>query len=630
MYCLENAYSGGIDQLTANFLSLIAPPIPLTVTEWAEDKRIMSVENCPLPGPYRVSVTPYLKEILDTVNDPDVEKTVCQKSAQVGWTDGIINNVVGYYIDHEPAPVLALFPTESLAQRYSKEKLSPMIRDCYDLRRKVSDPKSRDSNNTILSKNFIGGHLELVGSNSPANLSSSPIRIVIVEEPDRCAANSGGEGNSLKLAYERSKTFHNRKIILGGSPTIKGFSEIEREMQLTDKRRFMIPCPICREVQLLKWSMVVFDKKPGRGHAVFGDYYPETARLKCISCEKTFSNAEKNEQLSLGIWHPTAEFNGAAGFYINELMSPFPKAKVSDIAAKFLEARQRQKAGDDTLMITWINTAIGESYEEKGEGVDALEIMGRIEKYRKQILPPGILVITCGVDVQDDRLEFEIVGWLAGEESYSLDYGKLMGDPDKPSVWKKLDKVLERQFIRDGIVFRINCTCIDSGAHTDAVYKFVFRRQARRVFATKGKSTTGDPVVGRPSRKSILKGLKLFPIGTDTAKDVIFGRLKIEKPGPGYCHFPDRYPEEYFKQLTAEQRVTRYIKGKAKTLYKKIRERNEALDLRVLNLAALYILKPNFKAIAARIAKQERQKNERRKENPARIPRPRRNFVNSW
>ena len=253
-----------LDCIEAQIFDLWRPPEPITGTQWAESNRILSSENCPLPGPYRVSVTPFIEEILDCTTDPTVEKIVCQKSAQVAWTDGVVNNSVGYYVDHEPSPILILFPTSKMADRYSKEKLAPMIRDSKVLRNKIAESKSRDSGNTILSKNFTGGHLELIGSNAPANLAMSPIRIVIVEEPDRCAANSGGEGNSLKIVFERTKAFHNRKIILGGSPTIKGLSEIEREMKLTDQRVFLVPCPICREYQLLKWSSVVWGKKTGK------------------------------------------------------------------------------------------------------------------------------------------------------------------------------------------------------------------------------------------------------------------------------------------------------------------------------------------------------------------------------
>jgi phage terminase large subunit GpA-like protein len=617
-----------LDFLAAEILNLWRPPEAITGTQWAEKNRVMSRENCPLPGPYRVSVTPFIKEILDCVTDPIVEKIVCQKSAQVAWTDGVVNNSVGYYVDHEPSPMLILFPTGKMAERYSKEKLAPMIRDSEALRGKIAEPKSRDSGNTILSKNFTGGHLELIGSNAPANLAMSPIRIVIIEEPDRCAANSGGEGNSLKIVFERTKAFHNRKIILGGSPTIKGLSEIEREMKLTDQRRFLVPCPICGEYQELKWSSVVWNKKHGRNHLVYGDYLPETAMLKCISCEKKFSNAEKNEQLSKGFWNPTAEFTGAAGFYLSELISPLPKSRLQDIAAKFLEAKKELKAGNELLMITFINTALGETWEEKGEGVEQRDIIDRVETYRKTSIDPGILVITMAVDVQDDRLECEILGWGMDNESWSLDYIVLEGDPEQPKVWGELDKLLGRKFKRSGAVLRIACTCVDSGAHTNAVYSYVLPRQVRRVYAVKGKSTEGDPIVGKPSRRSIMKGLKLYPVGTDTAKTVVYGRLKIEKPGPGFCHFPDHYPDEYFKQLTSEELVTRYVRGTAKRVWKKKRPRNEALDLRVYNIAAINILNPNYKVLKA---KAEKMKKENKKE-AARSIRPRRqkNFVTNY
>jgi len=617
-----------LDLIAAQIFDLWRPPAAITGTQWAEANRVLSGENCPLPGPYRVSVTPFIEEILNCITEPEIEKVVCQKPAQVAWTDGVVNNSVGYYIDHEPSPMLILFPTSKMAERYSKEKLAPMIRDSKALRGKIAEPKSRDSGNTILSKNFMGGHLELVGSNAPVNLSSSPIRIIIVEEPDRCASNAGGEGNSLKIAFERTKAFHNRKIILGGSPTIKGLSEIEREMKLTDQRVFLIPCPICGEYQELKWSAVVWDKHLGRNHLVYGDYLPESAMLRCINCEKKFSNAEKNEQLSKGVWNPTAEFTGAAGFYLSEMLSPFPNSRLSDIAAKFLEAKKEMKAGNELLMITFVNTALGETWEEKGEGVEQRDIIDRVETYRKNAIDPGILVITAAVDVQDDRLECEIVGWGMGEESWSLDYLILEGDPEQPKVWKKLDKVLERTFKRSGVLLKIACMCIDSGAHTNAVYKFVLPRQVRRVYAVKGKSTEGDPVVGKPSRRSIMKGLKLYPVGTDTAKTVIYGRLKVEEPGPGYCHFPDHYPDEYFKQLTSEELVTRYVRGVTKRVWKKKRPRNEALDLRVYNLAALNILNPNFKVLKA---KAEKTPKEKPKES-TRIARPsrRKNFVTNY
>lgn len=634
-------YEQNVERVQAEIIQLWRPPPLITVSEWAEEKRILSAENCALPGPYRIAVTPYIREILEAVTDRIVEKIVMQKSAQVAWTDGVVNNSVGYYVDHDPAPMLILFPTENMAKRYSKEKLKPMIRDCACLHGKIAEAKSRDSENTILSKNFKGGHLELVGSNSPVNLSSSPIRIVIIEEPDRCAANSGGEGNSLKLTIERSKTFHNRKIILGGSPTIKGLSEIEREMESTDKRYFMVPCPHCGTFQRLTWSMVIWDKREGRNHEVFGDHVPESARFQCDHCRKQFSNAEKNKSLSAGYWEPTAEFTGAAGFYINELYATFPKSTVVHIAMKFLEANKALKSGDPLLMITFVNTCLGETWEEKGEGVEIQAIADRVEAYKKSEIDPGVLVITAAVDVQDDRLEYEVLGWGIGEETWSLDYGAIEGDPERPEAWKKLDDdALKKKWNRNGVNLNIVCACIDSGTHTNAVYKFVLPRQVRRVYAIKGSSKEAEPIVGRPSKKSLMKGLKLYPVGTDTAKTVIMGRLKIQEPGPGFCHFPDHYPDEYFSQLTAEKLVTRYVKGRAKRIWKKTRPRNEALDLRVYNMAAFNILNPNLNVIsrklkAAEKAAEEPDQPEETEKRPVARRKPRRpgrskNFATNW
>jgi len=570
-----------------------APPPEKTVTEWAEENRILSRENCALPGPYRVSVTPYLKEILDCITDRYVERIVCQKSAQVAWTDGVINNAVGYYIDQDPAPMLILFPTDGMAKRYSKEKLAPMIRDTEPLKEKVAEAKSRDSGNTLESKNFQGGHLELVGSNAPSKLASSPIRIILVEEPDRCSRNAGGEGNSLKLVYERGKTFHNRKIILGGSPTIKTVSEIEREMELSDQRHFYIPCPHCGESQKLEWTMVVWDQDETQDHLVYGKHDPETARFKCRHCEEAFTNAQKNKALQQGKWKADKPFNGIAGFYLNELYSPFPKARVQDVVAKFLEAKKYLEQGDPTLMITWTNTSLGETWEETGETVEHHFLYQRREHYNAPV-PAGSLILTAGVDCQDDRLECEIVAWGLGEESFSVDYIRLYNDLTKPQVWNILAEMLRKTYMReDGILMDIKAVCIDSGGHfTDEVYQFSKKHGVRWMIPIKGASTPGRPVADFPRTKN-KKGVYLTFVGTDTAKETIYQRYNLLEPGPGYCHWPisDTYDEEYFKQATAETKIKKYRRGMEYFEWTKgAGQRNEALDCRVYAFAAIRIL----------------------------------------
>ncbi len=582
-----------LDTVIEGWAQRCKPPADLTVTQWAEKNRILSRENCALPGPYRVSVTPYLKEMLDCITDPDIEKIVCQKSAQVAWTDGVINNAVGYYIDQDPAPMLILFPTDGMAKRYSKEKLAPMIRDTAPLNEKVADAKSRDSGNTLESKNFQGGHLELVGSNAPSKLASSPIRIILVEEPDRCSRNAGGEGNSLKLVYERGKTFHNRKIILGGSPTLKGVSDIEREMELSDQRRFYIACPHCQQYQTLEWAQVVWDQDETRDHLVYGQHDPDTARFKCKHCEQDFSNAQKNKALHQGEWRADKPFNGTAGFYLSELYSPFPKARIQDVVAKFLEAKKYLEQGDPTLMITWTNTSLGETWEEVGETVEHHFLYQRREHYSAPV-PAGSLILTAGVDTQDDRLECEVVAWGLGEESFSIDYIRLYGDLTKPGVWNILAEMLRKTYAReDGVLMDIKTVCIDSGGHfTDEVYQFSKKQGVRWMIPIKGASTPGRPVADFPRTKN-KKGVYLTLVGTDTAKETIYQRYNLKEPGPGYCHWPinDTYDEEYFKQATAETKVKKYRRGMEYYEWTKgAGQRNEALDCRVYAFAAIRIL----------------------------------------
>jgi len=572
------------------------PPPDVTVTEWAEENRVLSPENCALPGPYRVSVTPYLKEILDCITDRSIEKIACQKSAQVAWTDGIINNALGYYIAVDPSPIIILFPTDSMAQRYSKEKLSPMIRDASCLKRLISNSTTRESGNTIHSKNFTGGHLELVGSNSPTNMASSPIRIILVEEPDRCASNSGGEGSALKLVYERGKTFSRRKILVGGSPTIAGASEIEREMSLSDKRRFMIFCPDpdCNEPHELRFENVVWDKEAPEKDTIFGYEQPRSARFKCPCCGKHYSNAQKNRQLQTGYWQSTEPFKGTAGFYISELMSPFPNATVVHVVEKFLEAQYYLEKGDPTFMITFRNTSLGETWDENiSDQVDWEKLRDRGEAYTLYNIPSKkVLLVTAGVDVQIDRLSVVIAGYGRGEESWRILWLELIGDPFQQDVWEELDELINHEFDHPlGGKIKISSVAVDSGGkHTQMVYNYVRRRP--KCMAIKGMSTRGKPIVGRPSDQEVIfngrkikNGVKLWPLGVDTTKYHIMSRLAITKPGPAYWHFSNDLPDEYYEQLTNERLVMEFKGGKVEEIWKAF-GRNEAFDCEVYAYSA--------------------------------------------
>jgi phage terminase large subunit GpA-like protein len=547
---------------------------------------------------------------MDAVNDPSVKSIVVMKSAQTGWTE-ILNNIAGYFVDMDPCPVLVVQPTETMAEAWSKDRLAPMIRDTPALRKKISDEKSRSSGNTILHKTFPGGHLTMIGANAPSGLASRPIRAVLADEIDRYPVSAGQEGDPLNLAKKRTAAFWNRITLEGGTPTVKGISRIERSFEQSDQRRFFVPCPHCDEYQVLKWTNV---KWP--------DGKPEEAYYVCDLCGSVLTDADKIAMVEKGEWRPTAQgIPGVAGFHIWEAYSPF--SSFGDIATNFIKAKD-----DPTTLKTWVNTSLGETWEEEGERVDDSSLSARREEYSANgsLVPYGVLVLTAGVDIQEDRIELEIKGWGVGEESWGIDYRVLWGDTSQPQVWQSLDDILFSSWKHmSGLVFHLSAVFIDSGYRTQEVYAYVKPRQARRVFATKGIAGAGRPIISSPARKRTGKEQRpvdLFTIGVDEAKGILFSRLRKTEKGPGYYHFPAHYDEEYFLQLTAEKVVTRFQRGFPIREWVKTRPRNEALDINVLAYAALKLLNPVWDALAARIPNKQRAEaaadNEKRPIEPVR------------
>jgi len=569
--------------------SLAAPPPNLKVSQWADQFRQLSSEASAEPGKWNTDRAPYQRDIMDALADPTVEAVVIMSSAQIGKTE-IVNNVVGYHIHLDPAPILLLQPTLEMAEAWSKDRFAPMLRDTRVLHGLVRDPRSRDSGNTLLHKRFPGGHITMAGANSPASLASRPIRLVLCDEVDRYPISAGTEGDPVSLAKKRSTTFWNRKLLLTSTPTIKGASRIESAFEQSDQRRFNVPCPHCAEMQVLKWQQVRWNTDPEKE----GDekHLPATAVYVCEVNGCIITDADKPGMLNAGRWLAEAPFNGTAGFHINELYSPW--VTFAQMVAEFLKAKKLP----ETLK-TWVNTSLGETWEEAGETVDADILLQRKESWGAEA-PEDVVVVTAGVDVQGDRLEVEIKGWAAGEESWSLDYKQLFGDPAQSAVWQELDELLLRPVkSKTGLQLNVACTCIDSGGHhTQAVYEYCRLRAVRGIFAIKGMSQAGKPLVGRPSRNNRHK-LRFYPLGVDTAKEVIYSRLRISEPGPGYYHFPLERDREYFLQLTGEKQVTRFTKGTPKREWVKLRSRNEALDCNVYALAALKLLSPDFESLTA-------------------------------
>jgi phage terminase large subunit GpA-like protein len=402
------------------------------------------------------------------------------------------------------------------------------------------------------------------------------------------------------------------------TPTNKGVSRIEAAYEESDQRQYYVLCHDCGHKQVLKWSQVQWEKDK-----------PETANYICEGCGSVWDDADRYRAVRAGEWVAQNPEHKIAGFHLSGLYSPW--TPLADAARDFLVA----KKSPETLRV-FVNTFLAETWEDQGERVDDYAVAERAEQFDAE-LDEGVVVVTAGVDVQDDRIEAEIVAWGRDEESWSIDYRTLYGDPSTPQLWQDLDSLLKTTYAtRDGRELNIRAACIDSGGHyTQSVYNFVRPRQARRVFAIKGMAGESRPIASRPSKNNSGK-VPLFTLGVDNIKELIFSRLKITMSGAGYMHFPDDRPDEYFKQLAASEKiVTKYHKGFPRREFVKTRTRNEALDCRVYAIGALAILNLNINAIADRqeaAAAQPVQQQPVQKPIPQvfQRPRPRGGFANSW
>jgi phage terminase large subunit GpA-like protein len=526
-------------------------------------------------------------------------EVVFMKSAQVGATEALLN-ILAWIMDQDPGPTLVVYPTIEMGKAWSKDRLDPMLRDTPLLRNAVTD-NQKDAGNTILHKRFPGGAVTVVGANSEANLRSRPIRNVLLDEIDGYPKHIDGVG----LAIGRAKAFgSSRRIYKASTPLLKDSSRIERAFGASNMQYYFVPCPHCDAYQRLIWEQVRWQKELPGGRRVpgldkqwkgRGRHLPETACYVCEHCGAELSHDAKARMLARGEWRATAQETGVEGFHINEIYSPFVTWQ------EMVEGWLVKKQLPETLQ-EFVNQSLGLSWEEQADKHDPQSLKSRAEPYRQA--PNDTLLVTCSVDVQDDRLELEACGWGRMFESWSLDWKQFLGDPAFPDVWRELDEYLRRTFERgDGVQLPITCTMVDSGHHTDMVYRFCKARYRRRVYALKGVGGlgSGHPIVGRIKRENKFR-CPVLPANVDECKNRIFGWLSLEEAGPGYMHFPDDRDDEYFYQLTAEDRVERVLKGQKVRAYVQRRARNEALDLRVYNLVAVELLAPKWDTLARRQA----------------------------
>lgn len=588
--------SAAIETLTRFGLELFRPPKRMTLSEWADEYAVLSPESSADPGPW--VTLPYQRGMQDAMTDPTIEHVTVMKSARVGYTK-CIGNLVAYHIHQDSCPIMVVQPTVEDAEGYSKEEIAPMLRDTPCLRGLVADAKAKDSSNTILQKMFPGGTLSLVGANSPRGFRRVSRRIVIFDEVDGYpTAGAGNEGDQIKLGMRRSEYYWNRKIVAGSTPTTKRISRIEDLFLKSDQRRYFVPCPQCGEMQWLKWGGK--DKPYG---IKWPEGNPEHAYYLCEHNGCVIEHAQKRWMVERGEWRSTAPGNGRhAGFHLWAAYSYSPNADWGALATEFLEAKE-----DPLKLQTFVNTVLGETWEESGEAIDAETLVSRLEDYPRGAVPEGVAVLVGMADVQGDRIEAKIIGYGAGEESWLIDYEIFWGDPgNDASVWLALDEWRQRNIIHHGnrAPMRISIFGIDSsnGSHMDAVYDYVRPRQNQRVFAIKGRDHLSRP--GMAMESSTKNGhIRLFLIATHIAKDRVLSRLRNARKGPGYMHLPQWIPEQYLEQMTSEKKVVKRTKqGTWKVEWVSV-GRNEAFDLEVYCLAGLFILQTFINPIYRDLAK---------------------------
>lgn len=588
----------------ALFAEFLRPPAEVTVSQWADANRMLSGKASSEPGPWRTSRTPYLRQIMDDLSARStVQEVVVMFGAQLGKSESG-NNWLGYIIDNEPGPVMCVQPTTDMAKRFSRQRIAPMLEETPILRKKVRDNRSRDDANTTTMKDFTGGVLVISGANSAAGLRSMPVRYLFLDEIDAYPLDVDGEGDPVALAEKRTSTFARRKVLKVSTPTTKDFSRIEAAYQATDANQYHVPCPHCGEHQVLTWGAT---NNYGLKWRKLDDGTPDLASVHyvCMHCGGHIEEHHKPRMLADGQWRPTktaARPGKATGYHLNALYAPLGWVSWAELVAQWHQAVLAAQQGDVAKLKTFTNTALAETWEEQGDKVAHHDLARRTEDYPLGTVPHGGLLLTMGVDVQGDRIEYRMWAFGRGQESWLVQREIIYGDPaieegQPGSVWTTLTERRRTPVLHaSGSQVLAHACAIDTGGHhTQQVYRYVRAHSHANVLAVKGSSSRGKAVLSKPTEidltwrgQKIPRGVKLWLVGTDIAKGVIYGRLRQAQPGPGFVHLPKLLATtDEFEQLTAERLVTKYVKGQPRMEWVKPNgKRNEALDCAVYAYAA--------------------------------------------
>jgi len=617
------------DLVSALFERYVRPRESLAVDAWADKYRVLAGETSAEPGPWRTERTPYLRQIMqDLSSESPHEEIVLQFGTQLGKSESGLN-WLGYCIDHDPGPMLLILPTVDIAKRFSKQRLSPMVRESPVLRAKIREARSRDSGNTTLVKEFTGGLLVVTGANSAAGLASMPSRVLYADEVDDYPDDVDGQGEPLGLATARQDTFARRKRLLSSSPKRPpGFSTIEARFHLGTRFRYHVPCPHCEAMQTLEWG----GREVAHGLKWIGND-PSTAHYVCRACGAVIEEHHKPAMLAAGVWIAENPDAAVRSYHLSSLYSPLGWLSWATIVKEFLAAAVDLVAGKTAPMKTWRNTRLALTWAEPGArlAVNALRDRAKMDgAHRLRCVPASALALTAGVDVQDNRLEVSVWGWGPGDETSLVDHQVLPGDPAQAEIWQRLDAYLSGRFVHErGGSLGIEAVAIDTGGHfTHTVYTYVRDRSpgrrleangqawVQRFYAIKGQDRPGMPVKGKGSPvdvnyrgKLIQRGVQLWLVGTNSAKDWWYARLRQDRPGPGFVHVPTDVSDDWCEQMTVESRVqARTARGVRMVWACPPGKRNEAWDCAVYALFAAHALglerytAPMWERLAERIA----------------------------
>lgn len=567
-----------VEYVAKGLLAGLKPPPNITISEWAEKYRVLSSAASSSPGKWRNDRTPYLKEIMDQLSPQSpAEDVVFMKGSQVGGTECLINTAL-YYIMMNPCPIGLFQTTETTAKRFVKQRMNTAFSAM-----KIEELFTGDE---MYLREFPGGVLITGWSNSASNLRSMPVRVALCDEISGWCKDCEGEGDPCSLVEARTATFPRKKRFWNSTPGIEGECRVTERFLRGDQRYYEVPCPHCGVLHRWKWEYLVWDRDEN------GEHKPWTVRMRCPHCGGEYKEYKKYELLNAGQWVASNKHGLYPSYHLNGLYAPLGAGQSWEYCVnKFLESQN-----DVNLLKTFTNNILGEAWSvDGGMQLDKFGLISRCETYDADV-PEKVLILTAGIDTQDDRLECEIVGWGQGLESWGIANRVFVGDPSQPAVWDALDAALKGSYKNAaGESLHVAAALIDSGGHhTDDVYRFTASRAWRNIYACVGKAGVGRPIVARPKRteKSAAVGAAVVTVGVDTAKDQLFDWLTKQVPCAGYCHFPERedYNDEFFAQLTAEKRVLHWVRGVRQWGYKKTRERNEAIDKRNYARAALDLI----------------------------------------